>query len=45
VVFLALNTAGNLAAPHPVERWAMGSITLLLTGIGLAIVLRAPDLT
>lgn len=45
VVFLALNTVANLAAPHPVERWVMGSITLLLTGISLALALRAPDLT
>ncbi len=44
VAFLALNTLANLAAPHPVERWVMGSITLLLTGISLAIALRAPDL-
>jgi hypothetical protein len=42
VVFLALNTVANLAAPHPVERWVMGSTTLLLTGIALAIALRAP---
>lgn len=45
VVFLALNTIANLAAQHPVERWVMGSITLVLTGIGLVIALRAPDLT
>lgn len=45
VAFLALNTIANLAAPHPVERWVMGSITLALTGIGLTIALRAPDLT
>lgn len=44
VVFLALNTVANLAAPHPVERWVMGSIALLLTGMSLAIALRAPDL-
>lgn len=44
VVFLALNTVANLAAQHPVERWVMGSITLLLTAIGLAVALRAPDL-
>ncbi len=34
--FLILNTVANLAAPHPVERWVMGSITLvvaLLTGV------------
>jgi hypothetical protein len=45
VAVLALNTIANLAAPHPVERWVMGSITLLLAGIGLATALRAPDLT
>lgn len=44
-VFLALNTVANLAAPHPVERWVMGSITLALTGIGLAIALRAPSVS
>lgn len=44
VVFLALNTVANFAATHPIERWVMGSITLTLTGIGLAIALRAPDL-
>jgi hypothetical protein len=42
VGFLALNTVANLMAPHPVERWGMGSITLLLTGISLAIALRSP---
>jgi hypothetical protein len=42
VAFLALNTVGNLSAPHPVERWVMGSITLLLTGLCLLIALRAP---
>jgi hypothetical protein len=45
VAFLALNTLANFAAPHPVARWVMGSITLALTGIGLTIALRAPDLT
>jgi hypothetical protein len=45
VAFLALNTVANFAASHPVERWVMGSITLALTGIGLTIALRAPDLT
>jgi hypothetical protein len=42
--FLALNTVGNLAAPHPVERWIMGTITLLLTGIAVVVALRAPAL-
>lgn len=45
VVLLALNTVANLAAHHPVERWVMGSITLLLTGIGLVIALRTPSVT
>lgn len=42
VVFLILNTVANLSAPHPVERWVMGSVTfvmVILTGI---IGLRAP---
>ena len=42
VALLALNTVANLAAPHPVERWVMGSITFALTGLGFAIALRAP---
>lgn len=40
--FLILNTAGNLAAPHPVERWVMGSITLAVASLVGVIVLRAP---
>ncbi|MGE3960676.1 MAG: hypothetical protein AB7F65_03240 [Dehalococcoidia bacterium] len=31
-VLLAFNTVGNLAAPHPLERWGMGALTL---GAGL----------
>jgi hypothetical protein len=27
----ALNTAGNLAGRHPVERWGMGALTVALT--------------
>jgi hypothetical protein len=27
----AVNTAGNLAARHPVERWGMGALTACLT--------------
>jgi hypothetical protein len=42
VVFLILNTA-NLAAPHPIERWGAGSVTLALSGLGLFIALRAPS--
>lgn len=30
VAFLALNTVGNLAAPHPVERWVMGAASLVV---------------
>lgn len=41
VVFLILNTVANLAAPHPIERWVMGSVTLALSGLGLFIALRA----
>jgi hypothetical protein len=37
--FLALNTAANLSAPHPIERWGMGSTTLVLSGLTLAIAL------
>lgn len=36
LVFLILNTVANLSAPHPVERWGMGSVTfvlVILTGI------------
>ena len=30
VVLFALNTAGNLAGRHPLERWGMGAITAAL---------------
>jgi hypothetical protein len=30
-VLFALNTAGNLAGRHPVERWGMGALTGCLT--------------
>jgi hypothetical protein len=30
LAFLVLNTLANLTAPHPVERWRMGSVTLLV---------------
>jgi hypothetical protein len=43
VAFLVLNTMANLAAPHPIERWVMGSVTLVLSGLGLFIALRAPS--
>jgi hypothetical protein len=39
VVFLLLNTVANFSAPHPVERWGMGSVTLVLAGLGLFIAL------
>jgi hypothetical protein len=39
VVFLLLNTVANSSAPHPVERWGMGSVTLVLAGLGLFIAL------
>jgi hypothetical protein len=40
VAFLVLNTAANFSAPHPVERWAMGSVTLVLVVLGSFIALR-----
>lgn len=43
VAFLALNTVANLSAPHPVERWLMGSITLTVLALGLFIALSAVD--
>jgi hypothetical protein len=39
VGFLVLNTAANLTAPHPIERWGMGSTTLVLSGLTLVIAL------
>jgi hypothetical protein len=42
VVFLFVNMAANLTAPHPLERWGMGSVTLVLVVLGLFIALRAP---
>lgn len=30
VAYMALNTAGNLASKHPIERYLFGGITLLL---------------
>jgi hypothetical protein len=27
----ALSTAGNLSAPHPLERWGAGALTAVLT--------------
>lgn len=42
VAFMTLNTVANFAAPHPIERWVMGPITLALVALGLVIALRAP---
>lgn len=41
VVFLILNTVANFSAPHPIERWVMGSVTLVLSVLGLFIALTA----
>jgi hypothetical protein len=41
VGFLVLNTLGNATAPHPVERWVMGSITLVLALLGTLIALSS----
>jgi hypothetical protein len=40
-VFLVLNTLGNFSAPHPIERWVMGSVTLVLSGLALIIAFGA----
>lgn len=42
LAFLVLNTAANLTAPHPLERWGMGSTTLILSGLTLLIALSPP---
>jgi hypothetical protein len=36
-LFLALDPVPNLAAQHPVGPWAMGAVTVVLTGFGLVI--------
>lgn len=41
VGFLVLNTVGNLAAPHPVERWVMGPASLLVAALGSVVALSA----
>lgn len=41
VAFMALNTVANFAAPHPVEKWLMGSVTLSAFALGLFIALSA----
>lgn len=43
VAFLALNTVANYSAPHPVERWLMGSITLTVLALGLFVALSGAD--
>lgn len=40
VVFLLLNSVANFVAPHPVERWVMGPIALMLVVLGSFIALR-----
>ena len=37
----AVNTLGNLAARHPVERWGMGGITAALTAICVLLALAS----
>ena len=39
LVFLVLNTAANLTAPHPIERFGMGSTTAVLSVLTLCIAL------
>lgn len=39
-MFLMLNSAANFAAPHPIERWVMGPITLTLVVLGSFVALR-----
>lgn len=39
--FLILNTVANFAAPHPVERWVLGSTTLVIVGLVSVVVARA----
>jgi hypothetical protein len=41
LAFLVLNTLANLTAPHPIERWGMGSVTLVLSVLTLVIALTA----
>jgi hypothetical protein len=42
VVFLAVNTLGNLAGRHPFERWVMGSVSLVAMVLA-AVVARSPQ--
>jgi hypothetical protein len=39
VGFLVLNTLANATAPHPIERWGMGSVTLILAVLGTVVAL------
>ena len=41
LAFLVLNTLANFSAPHPIERWVMGSVTLVLSALTLLIGLTA----
>ena len=41
LAFLVLNTVANYSAPHPIERWVMGSVTLALSALTLFIALTA----
>ena len=42
LAFLVLNTLANFAAPHPVERWVMGSITLVTVVLIGIVTFRSP---
>ena len=41
LVFLVLNTVGNFSAPHPVERWVMGPVTLAVAALVAVVATRA----
>jgi hypothetical protein len=41
LVFLVLNTVANFSAPHPIERWVMGPLTLVLSALTLFIAMTA----
>ena len=40
--FTALNTFSNLSGRHPLERWGMGSITLVVALLATYVALAAP---
>lgn len=42
VAYMALNTAANLAAPHPIERYVFGSITGVLVILGAIVAAAGP---